>query len=77
MRYYTSTELRAAHEAASARQQASRAPVRAQLSRIHSLAVTRENRVISYGLYGSNTRCVHAPPSYRPWLMHLPRTALG
>ena len=56
LRYYTLAQLRAEHSAALTRQAAAREPIRAQLTRIHALAASNEVRIISYGLYGANSR---------------------
>ena len=54
--FYSVDQLRSEYAAAAAKQREAREPVRLQLSRIHALAATGEVRVISYGLYGDNTR---------------------
>ena len=56
LRYYTASQVKAAHDAALSRSLAARAPIRQQLSHIHSLGASNEVRVISYGLYGKDTR---------------------
>lgn len=74
-RYFDLAQLRTAYAEAAAKELAMRKPIAEQLSKIRSLASSNEVRVISYGLYGADTRYTHgvvrnaqlAPLVYPGW----------
>ncbi|KAL3929819.1 MAG: hypothetical protein SGPRY_001796, partial [Prymnesium sp.] len=75
LRYLDLPQLRALYSELAAKELASRRPILEQLGRISSLSSSNEVRVISYGLYGEDTRYTYgvirnaqlAPLVYPGW----------